>query len=315
MRYTEEQIQQIILLSRQGYSSREIASDLGVSKSGVNYALNRTERSPAVVPPNTTGAKILIFDLETSAAKVYCFGRHKQFISQDAVVQEGGKILTAAWRWLGSDDVYSYANLDEIVNGKDETVCALLWELFEKADAVIAHNALQFDVKMLRTRCLANGLPDLPTVKVIDTLVMAKKHFRFPSNRLDALGAYLGLGRKIQTGGIDLWVRVQEGDADALNEMVVYNEQDVNLLLEVYLKLRGFGHAGTNFNAAHYIDDGEEHCASCGSTNVQETGRSIYTAVSEFAEVRCNDCGSVHRKRKALNSKEHRASLSVKSLN
>lgn len=316
MKYDQQVIDDVILLSRKGYSSREIASQLGISsKSTVNNILNRTNNVKSSVTPIEDAAKILVFDLETSAARVYAFGRNKQYISQSAVAQEGGKILTASWKWLGSDETFSYGNIADINQDDDSTVCAMLWELFEQADAVIAHNAANFDVKVLRTRCLANGLPDLPTVKVIDTLLMARKHFRFPSNRLDALGAYLGLGRKIDTGGIDLWIRVQEGSKEALEEMINYNIQDVDLLESVYYKLRGYGHSGTNFNAGQYYDDGKDHCAVCGSTNVAPTGRVAYTAVSAFEEVRCTDCGSVHRTRKAINSKEHRSTLAVKSLN
>lgn len=313
--YNADQIQKIVELSRQGYTSREIATELGVSKSGVNYLLNRTVRSSTTELPSGSGAKILLFDLETSAAKVYCFGRHKQFISQDAVAQEGGKILTASWKWLGEDEVYSYSNRDEIIAGEDATVVGILYELFEQADAVVAHNGLNFDKKMLATRALVNGYGALPTVKHIDTLVMAKKNFRFPSNRLDHLGAYLGLGRKVDTGGIDLWVKVQEGCPVAIKHMVEYNEQDVLLLEQIYLKLRSFGHAGTNFNAGHYSDDSTPRCASCGSENIAETGKSVYTALSRFAEVRCGDCGAVHRKRETLNTPEDRAKLSLTILN
>lgn len=316
MAYDATVVQKIIELSRQGYSSREIATELGInSKSTVNNILNKTVRTETTQLPKGSGPKILLFDLETSAAKVYCFGRHKQFISQDAVVEEGGKILTAAWKWLGEDRVYSYANLEEILSGADATIVGILYELFEQADAVVAHNGLNFDKKMLATRALVNGFGALPTVKHIDTLVMAKKNFRFQSNRLDHLGAYLGLGRKVDTGGISLWVDVQEGSAEALKKMVEYNEQDVRLLEEIYLKLRSFGHSGTNFNAAHYYSDSTHRCASCGSSDVSETGKSVFTALSEFAEVRCNSCGSVHRKRKILNSKESRSKLSLNILN
>lgn len=309
MAYDQSVIQQIIQLSRQGYSSREIAEELKIgSKSTVNNILNKFKD----VPEETTdGPKILVFDLETSAAVSYAFGRHKVFLNSSNVVREGGRILTAAWSWLGSGVVESFSDIEQIKNNEDSNAVALLWELFNQADAVIAHNGLAFDVKMLKTRAVANGFSDLPSVKVIDTLQMARKNFRFPSNRLDELGAYLNLGRKNDTGGIELWIKVQQGDEQALKDMIAYNKQDVILLEKVYMKLRGFGHKGTTFNAALYYDDGEEHCAVCGSSDVELTGRKAHTAVSVFEEVRCNSCGSVHRKRKAINSKEQRVNISV----
>ena len=310
MKYTQSIIEAVIALKDVGLSSRKIAKELGISKSGVNYLLARvnTKEVPSDKP------KILVFDLETSAATVLAFGRNKQFISDDGVVNEGGKILTASWKWLGEEEVSYYANVDEILQDDDSSVCAVLWELFEQADAVVAHNALRFDVKVLRTRCLANGYPALPTVKILDTLIMAKKNFRFPTNRLNTLAQYFGFGSKNDTGGISLWRDVQAGDKEALKKMVDYNIQDVLLLEKVYLAIRSYGHSGSTFNYGHY-SKGVEVCPVCGSDSLQETGRSVSTAVSVFEEVRCGGCGAVHRRRKAVNTKEERAQIVVPILN
>lgn len=140
-----------------------------------------------------------------------------------------------------------------------------MWELFNQVDAVIAHNGKNFDVKMLQARCLFHGLPPLPSVKIIDTLTMARNSFRLPSNKLDSIASYLGLGRKEDTGGIQLWIDTMNGDQEALQKMLSYCKQDVNLLEKVYYRLRSFGHHGTTFNAAHYFDDDKQRCPVCGS--------------------------------------------------
>lgn len=312
MKYTQDTIDNILELKRIGLSSRQIAAELGISKSGVNDLLNRKALSKKQKDP--TKPRILVFDLETSAATVLAFGRNKQFISDDAIVSEGGKILTAAWKWLGEEDVHYYANIDEIVMEDDSSVCAVLWELFEEADAVVAHNALKFDVKVLRTRCLANGYPALPTVKILDTLIMAKKNFRFPTNRLNTLAEYFGFGSKNDTGGISLWRDVQDGDENALEKMIDYNVQDVLLLEKVYIALRSYGHSGSTFNHGHY-SEGKEVCPVCGSDSIEPTGRKVSTAVSVFEEVRCGGCGSVHRRRQAINTKDQRSQIVVPILN
>lgn len=312
MKYTQKVIDAIFEMNKLGFSSRQIAAELGVSKSGVNDLLKRETKGAK--GEGVTKPKILIFDLETSAATVLAFGRNKQFISDDAVITEGGQILTAAWKWLGEDDVYHYANIDEITDKDDSSVCAILWELFEQADAVVAHNALKFDVKVLRTRCLANGYPALPTVKILDTLIMAKKNFRFPTNRLNTLAEYFGFGSKEDTGGISLWKDVQSGDADALQKMIDYNVQDVLLLEKVYIALRSYGHSGSTFNHGHY-SEGKEVCPVCGSDSIEATGRKVSTAVSVFEEVRCGGCGAVHRRRQAVNTKDQRAQIVVPILN
>ena len=56
---------------------------------------------------------------------------------------------------------------------------------------VVCHNA-PFDFKFLIAECQMTGVK-IPEVKVIDTLVLARKHFNFFSNRLGELAKNLGI--------------------------------------------------------------------------------------------------------------------------
>lgn len=315
MKYTNKILQKIQKESDKGLSGRQIALKLGISKSGVNAYLKQTKNFVNAVQAlyqeaesKPTGPKILLLDIETSASLVYAFGRHKQFIHQDAVVQEGGVLLMAGYQWLHEGVTNVLVNKTEVKQGKDFTVVKAVAALLEEADAVVAHNGRSFDMKMLQARALINGLEQLPTVHILDTLEMAKKNFRLSSNKLDSVGAVLGLGRKIQNSGIDLWVKVQQGDEDALIEMVEYCEGDVDLLRDVFLDLRSRGLV-SGFNAANYYNDNLHRCKTCGSDNIVETGRIVTTPTGRFEEVLCNDCGSKQRKRDNLSTKEKRKSL------
>ena len=302
--YTQETKSLISTLSKQGYSSRFIADELGISKSGVNQYLSKIRYS---APPENK-PKILFFDIESSAALVLCFSRHKQYISQQAVIEEGGKILMAGYSWDGSDDVKVIGNIQDVVNLSDYAVCKYFHDLFQQADAVCAHNLRQFDMKVLETRCLINGLPPLKKVKMIDTLDIAKKHFRFPSNSLDSLGAYHGVGRKVSHEGMGLWRKVQSGDKQAFNEMVEYCKGDVQLLKDVFYALRSRGLV-SSFNAGLYYQDDGLHCRTCGSTDLELTGNLQYTSVNTYEEYVCNSCGSIHRSRVSSTTAEKRKSL------
>lgn len=303
MRYTTETQLKILELFKHGYSGRRIARELQISKSGVNQFLNNSKQHG-----DGKGPRILFIDLETSAALAYCFGRHKVFLNQDSIHTEGGKILVAGYRWLGEEKSTVIYNKSEIRASQDYLLCSLLWDLFNEADVVIAHNARQFDVKMLEVRCLANGLPPLPTVQVIDTLEIAKKKFRFPSNKLDSLAAYLGIGRKVVHSGIDLWVKVQQGDEKALADMVEYCEGDVDLLVEVFLTLRGRGLVSA-FNAALYYNDDLMRCRACGSHHLEYTGRKVMTPSGVYNEIRCTECETVQRDKANQTSKSKRSKL------
>lgn len=306
MSYSKEQQEAISFLKQTGLSSREIANELSISKSGVNYFLARDgETITKVKEP-----RILILDLETAAAVALTFGRFKINLGQENIVEEGGWIMCASWRWLGDDKVQSIQlTRDEVLACDDSRIIATFWELYEEADAIVAHNALQFDHKVLQARTVFNNFPPLPTVKILDTLVLAKKHLRLPSNKLDSIGEYFSLGRKIDNGGISLWKRVQSGCAAAMKEMVDYCKQDTELLTQVYLRLRAIGHAGSDFNAGLYYNDEKLRCRRCGSEHVHPTGRTSNTSMSVFTEFRCDDCGAVQRDRVSTTTKEKRAGL------
>lgn len=306
MKYTEDTIKAILDLKANGLSSRDIASLLEISKSGVNYTIER-ESSKIV---NSNGPRVLIFDTETAAATALTFGRFKVNLSQDNILDNGGWLLCACWRWLGEKEVHRiWLTPKEVANKDDSRLVAQLFELYEEADAVIAHNSQGFDHKVVQTRAIINGFPPLPQVKVLDTLLLVKKYLKLPSNRLDAIGEFFNLGRKISTGGISLWRKVQEGDVKAMEDMVTYCAQDVDLLYEVYLRTRQLGRAGSDFNAALYYDDDKVRCRVCGSDDVEYTGRTTETSLNKFEEVRCNDCGAVHRDRKTITSVNKRKSL------
>lgn len=303
MLYTNEVKKEIIRMKKFGLSSREIADKLKISKSGVNDFLNSGEK------PAAQGPRVLFLDLETAPSLVVTFGRFNVNLSQGNVIKEGNFLLTAAWSWLGSESVYTVKITPEEIEDEDDSgLVAALYEAIEDADIVVAHNAVRFDMPMLKTRLVANGMPPHKTVKVLDTLKMAK-HFKFPSNRLDSIGAYLKLGRKVDTGGIDLWVRCLNGEQEAIDEMATYNIQDVNLLKAVYNKLAAFNSNTANFGL--YYDDDKHHCPACGSTDLTETGNSVYTPVSAFEEVVCGSCGHRSRMRQAHNSKENRNKVLV----
>jgi hypothetical protein len=315
MKHNEMIVEQVIRLTGAGLASREVASRLNIGKSTVNDIWNRWITAPKPfynpqdVALNPQGPKILVFDTETSCPLVFAFGRRKQFINDQAIYKEGGRILCFSYKWLGSDKVFSHwMSPQEIEDNDDSRLACILFGLYEEADAVVGYNLQGFDDKVVQTRAIACGLGKLPTVKKIDPYLQAKKKLKLPSNSLDNVCAYFGLPRKTPTG-MKLWVDVQSGDVKAMQDMVKYCENDVNVLINVYELLQGLGNVNTDFNAALYYDDSIVRCRTCGNTDVEVTGRYVKTAVSTFEEVRCNACGSVHRTRSSSTTKEKRKSL------
>lgn len=239
--------------------------------------------------------KILIFDIETSPSISYTFGRFNYNIMFDQVEQEP-IMLTWSAKWLYSSDILSDSiTPKEVLEANDKRIVTSLWELMDKADIVIAHYGDRFDIPMLNTRAILNGLPPYNTLRSIDTKKVASKTFKFPSNKLDALAKYFGLRGKIDTD-FQLWIKCLKGDVKAIKEMQTYNNQDVFLLEEVYLELRPYIKSHPNISV--YMDTNTKVCSSCGSTNLKETDRYQYTNTGKYKIYRC-ECGAESRGRRS----------------
>jgi len=210
--------------------------------------------------------KILLWDVETwplIATSWTLFP--KEPLSHQHLVRDFG-LICGAWKWLGKREVHA-VSIDPEDPENDRPVIEGLHKALSEADVIVAHNGDKFDIKKFNARAIYYGLPPIPPIRTIDTLKVAKKYFAFTSNRLDAIGKFLGVGRKIGTS-FSLWQKVMKGDAKALAYMVRYNKQDVRLLEAVYKKLRPYmqNHPNENLHKVGVV------CPVCGSTHVKKQG-------------------------------------------
>lgn len=252
--------------------------------------------------------KILIFDIETSPMSAYIWGRWKQNVSLDQTISEWFMLSWSA-KWLNNPNVMSdVLTPEEVLKENDSRITHSMWQLFNEADIVIAHNGQKFDTPRLNSRFILNGLIPPTPYRQIDTLVVAKKEFGFSSNKLDALAGYFEIEHKSDTD-FNLWKRCLEGEQEALDYMEAYNIKDVEILEKVYLKLRPW--IKNHPNISLYLENEDETCPHCGSMNVADTGTYSYTNVSKFSNVRCLDCGGMARRRTSDYPKEKRKQLVV----
>lgn len=256
-----------------------------------------------------TKPRILLFDIETAPMQAYVWGRYKQFLNSEQVIREGFMLCYAA-KWLGDDNImvdalpfypeFSDGSEENAVN--DKMISESLWDLLNEADIVIAHNAKRFDVKVANTRFLYHNLKPYAPFKIIDTLMMVKGLCKFTSNRLDDLGEYLDVGRKVKHEGFELWTKCMDGNDEAWEKMVEYNIGDIILLEKIYMKLRGWDKKHPSVSLLY--EDDKKRCTVCGSENIEEENFLFHTAVSSFESYRCNDCGHWNRGRKNIRSKK-----------
>lgn len=231
--------------------------------------------------------RIAFFDIETAPITGLSWGI---FDTNLIHVIEPTFMLCYALKWAGNKRVTTRALCDFPAYEKnrydDKALVTKLHEEMSGADIVVAHNGDAFDLKKINARFAVHGLGPLPPLKSIDTLKIARRHFKFDSNKLDNIGRYLGVGRKLAHTGKDLWLGCMSGDAKAWKLMRRYNAQDVHLLEAVYDKIKPWDKSHPNIPA--YSD--RCGCPVCSSINVQLRGFNI-AKTRRTQRLQCQDCG------------------------
>ena len=238
---------------------------------------------------------ILYLDIETTTQEGHFFGN-----TWDASILEVTRersMLSIAWAW--NEDRVQYADITDAIHYRrgdldDFQLVSQVHALMEEADVWVAHHGDGFDLPRIRTRSLLHNLGPLPPGFSVDTKKeLARVFGRYgQSNSLDAWSQRLGLGEKLDHTGYKLWLDCQEGDPKAWKLMKRYNKHDVVLLRDLYHAVSPY----IRTMNAGFFDKGKTVCPNCGSTNL--VIRKYYrTAVSEFVQTRCSDCGRYSKSR------------------
>ena len=223
----------------------------------------------------------LYFDIETSPC-IGWFWRpgYKLNLSYDNVYEDA-KIICICYKWSGQKKIY-HLKWDKKQN--DKKMIADFLKVMIQADEIVGHNADRFDTKWVRTRAMYHGLDMPPDYKSIDTLKQARTLLNLPSNRLDSIGKYFGLGQKLENER-GLWEKVcRYNNQTALNSMIKYCKQDVTLLEQWFDKLNKYMKPKTHLTGC------KGDCPECGSKNVQARGVQISAARGQTKRYSCMDC-------------------------
>lgn len=149
------------------------------------------------------------------------------------------KITCAAWSWVGEETVAS------LVTGKDgffsrelrgQRLTPLL-DAINQADILIGHNVLRFDLRTLRAELIRCGLPDLPRIKVQDTIRLGKVKGLKKSQ--DDLSIMVGSRLRKQTMNWEQWDRAYE--EEGWGEVISRCESDVRQHKVLWQRLRDRG--------------------------------------------------------------------------
>lgn len=248
----------------------------------------------------------LLIDIETAPNQVHVWGLWGQNVGINQIITPGYTMCYSA-KWVGERGLI----FDSIFDTKPEKMVRGVHKLISEADAVITYNGVKFDLPTLNKEFVLYGLEPPSPYKNIDLLKVAKRQFRFPSNKLDYISRELGLGSKVKHKGHDLWIECMRGDPKAWKTMTSYCKQDVVLLEKLYHRLLPWIHNHPNHSL--YDPQDTPSCTNCGSTHLQSRGYA-YTNTLRYRRYRCNDCGSWNRSRTAERlDEELRNSILVRS--
>lgn len=221
--------------------------------------------------------KILYFDLETTGLRA-----------------DWDNIICACYAWDdGKVHTLKRVNYKPKNLLDDKGVAEAMAEQIRKANVVVGHYSSRFDWPFLATRMEKWQLPPLPVpqrdVKHVDTWRIARFKMKFGSNRLDNIAKFLGV--KARKTGIhqDTWQLARIGDKKALKYIYEHCVADIEVLREVFQRIKHMAPVSAMGNVANMTND-FDNCPRCGGGPLHARGFS-YTATGRRQRYQCQECG------------------------
>lgn len=259
---------------------------------------------------SVVGPKIVTLDIETAPMESYHWGIWDINVSLEQILVEWS-VLSYSAKWLGKPEVIykSTGGRGASKVRDDSELLKDLWEILDEADIVVAQNGKAFDIKKINSRLLMKGFGPYSPIKIVDTMLVAKNHFGFTSNKLKWMSEHLTETKKSSHKlfpGFELWSECLKDNPKAWAEMKKYNQIDVLATEQLYLKFLPWieGHP----NVGVWVDSEDIVCPKCGSKHVNKRGWA-YTQFNKYPRYKCNDCGGWSRGRTTTNSPVKRKNL------
>lgn len=240
--------------------------------------------------------KTLFIDIETSP-NIGLFWRpgRKISIGPENIIRERG-IICICYKWKGESTVHS---LTWNKRQCDRSMLKRISRIMLKADEIVGHNGDKFDIKFIQGRLLYHNLPPLGPLSTTDTLKQSRKVFLLNSQKLDYLGTYMKLGKKLDTGGFSLWKDILLNKSEsAMLKMVKYCKQDVLLLEKVYDRVLQHAPRFNKSVAKQYknvIKAEHPECAVCLGKHIKKNSKYTTVGGARYQTYMCHDCGAISK--------------------
>lgn len=238
-------------------------------------------------------ARLLYYDVECTPLTVHAWSLRDLNVGLSQIVEDP-RLLCVAWKWNDEKQIHFTSEWGDGRMG----MLQRLHDAFDEADVALGYNSVGFDTPWVQGELAREGfLPPSP-FKQVDLYKQARKHFRYPSHKLQYVSGALSIGSKIETGGFGLWTKVMAGDERARAKMERYCKKDVALLPVLHKRLLPWIGNGPNLNLFGEPVIGEDGkpvaqlaCPNCTSTKVQRRGWVVKQS-RRYRRLHCQSCGS-----------------------
>ncbi len=259
-------------------------------RKGANDLYRRYLRS---LTKETSKARVLIYDIETSRIQAEMWWSGKQYVSGNQITTDP-RIISVAWKWLGEDEVYK---LKWDKHQSDEKLVTKFLEEYNKADMVIGFNNDSFDNRWINARALKYNLYVNTHVKSFDIMKQAKRLFRLAGYSMNSIAKYVGVETKLQHTGLIMWESIQHGTKKeakkAMKLMLKYNVQDIIVTEQVFLRVKKYMKMPIHLGV---LSGGSKTtCPECGGTDVKLHKTSVTAAGTIQRIMKCNVDGHTYK--------------------
>lgn len=237
--------------------------------------------------------KILTVDIETAPSTAHVWGLWNNNVSLNQLL-ESGYVLSFAAKWYGEKKIEFRSTFHD----GHETMIMRAHELMTEADAIVTWNGDKFDIPTLNREFWLMGMQPPAPSKSIDLLKVARRQFRFLSNKLQYVSTQKSGPGKLRHDGHEMWIKCMADDPAAWKKMATYNKRDVQITEDLYRDLLPWI---TNHPHAGLYGGDKEGCPRCSSDWVQRRGFAT-TAAGKFQQFQCQACGTWYRGTQRLDS-------------
>lgn len=291
-----QRVQQLfpsIKISQATYREHGLVRDKDFLKYWNTFTEFRAEAGILTDKPDNTLPKILILDIELFPILAFVWDIWDQNISHEQIVEDWS---IASWsaKWYGQSEIL-YADVRNQTDLRDDKpIVEEMWRLIDSADIVVTQNGKSFDIKKLNARFFKHKIHPTTSFRHYDTKIIAKRYFKFTSNKLGYMTTEFNEKyKKLEHGkfpGWKLWLGCMARNLEAWAEMEEYNKYDVLSLEELFEMMLPWDKT-INWNV--FNDDYVPLC-SCMKTDLYIHPKEKTTNLGAYTRMVCKSCGKEH---------------------